>query len=112
MLVLVVGFFYTWFAYKKAKQKGRSKLLWAAIAAATFLATQILIAVGFGFIFAIGADEWGWSESLPYRYNLYVTILSLFVSIFTNWLAMRPLNKVPDESFDEPPPPTFESGEK
>lgn len=112
MLILVAGIFYTWFAYKKAKQKGRSKLLWAAIAAATFLGTQIIVASGFGFVIALGISQWGWSESLFYRYGLYITIVGLFASILTNWLALRPLNKVPDKAINEPPPPPrFESSE-
>jgi hypothetical protein len=112
MLILVVGGFYTFLAYRKAKEKGRSPIRWALIAAATFIGTQILIAGGIGFVLGLGTELWGWSENLFYRYNLQITIVSLLASAFTNWLALRPLNKTSDEPFNHPPPPpVFESSE-
>lgn len=108
MLILVLGIFYTWLAYKKAKQKGRSPIGWAAIAAATFLGTQILVASGIGLVLGL----WNWSESVIDDYSLQLVIATLLACSFTNWLVTRPLNKVPDKSFDKPPaPPTFESNE-
>ncbi len=105
MLVLVVGIFYTWIAYGKAKQKNRSPIRWALIAAATFLGTQILVAGGIGFVLGLGVEFWGWSESLFEKHNLHITIVTLLANAFTNWLALRPLNKVSKESIIAPPPP-------
>jgi hypothetical protein len=105
MLVLVVGAFYTWFAYGKAKQRGRNPIRWALLAAATFLGTQLLVAGGIGFILGLGEDLWGWSANLINDYNLHITIVSLLACIVTNWLVLRPLNNNPKESFTEPPPP-------
>ncbi len=104
MLVLIVGIFYTWIAYKKAKQINRSPIRWALIAAATFLVTQIAI----GFVIGFGEGIW-WSEGLFETYHIHITALSLVACALTNWLALRPLNKVSKESFtNPPPPPTFE----
>ncbi len=100
MLVLVVGIFYTWIAYGKAKQRNRSPIRWAFIAATTFLATQISI----GFVIGLGEGIW-WSETLFETHQIYVTAASLIACALTNWLALRPLNKASNESFTEPPPP-------
>ena len=104
MLVLVVGIFYTWIAYKKAKQKNRSPIRWALIAAATFLGTQLSI----GFTIGLGEGVW-WSEGLFETHQIHITAASLLACALTNWLVMRPLYKVSEESFPDPPaPPTFE----
>ena len=104
MLVLVVGIFYTWIAYGKAKQRNRSPIRWAIIAAAAFLATQISI----GFVIGLGEGIW-WSEALFETHQIYITAGSLIACAFTNWLALRPLNKVSKEALtDPPPPPIFE----
>ena len=112
MLILVVGGFFIFQAYRKAQEKGRRPILWAFVAAATFIGTQILVSGGIGIIFAIGTEFRGWSENLIYRYSLPITIVALLASIFTNWLVLRLLNKNQDKPFSQPPPPpTFESSE-
>jgi len=83
MLILAVGTFYTWFAYGKAKQRGRNPIRWAFVAAATFLGTQLLVAGGIGFILGLGEDLWGWSANLINDYNLHITIVSLLACIVT-----------------------------
>jgi heme A synthase len=104
MLVLIVGIFYTWIAYGKAKEKNRSPIRWAVIAAATFLGTQIII----GFVIGLGEGVW-WSEGLFETHQIYITPVSLLACVLTNWLALRPLYKAPKESFTMPPsPPTFD----
>lgn len=112
MLILVVGGFFIFQAYRKAQEKGRSPIRWALIAAATFIGTQILVSGGIGIIFAIGTEFRGWSENLIFSYSLPITIVVLLASIFANWLVLRPLNKTSGESLSQPPPPpTFESNE-
>jgi hypothetical protein len=109
MYVLIIGIFYSWIAYGKAKQKNRSPIRWALIAAATFLGTQILVAGSIGFVFGLGEENWGWSDNLFEAHQIHITIVSLLACALTNWLALRPLNKISKESFTEPPlPPTFE----
>jgi len=111
MLILAVGIFYVWSAYRKAKQRKHNPIRWAIIAAAVFLGTQIVVAGGIGFVFGLGEELWDWSGNWSKSYQLHITIISLLACAFTNWLALRPLNKVLDEPFNEPPPPpTFESG--
>lgn len=111
MLVLVVGGFYTYLAYEKAKQKNRRSLRWALIALGTFIGTQILVAGSIGFILGFGEEHWGWSGNLFEKHEIHITIASLLASAFANWLALRPLNRIPNEYFSEPPlPPTFEQG--
>jgi hypothetical protein len=110
MLILVVGIFYTWIAYGKAKRKDSNPIRWAGIAAATFLGTQILVSGGMGFVLGLGEGVW-WSEAAIYKYDIHITIVSLLACAFTNWLVLRPLNKVPDKSINEPSP-AFESDKK
>lgn len=105
MLILVVGIFYVWSAYRKAKQKKCNPRRWAVIAAAVFLGTQIVIAGGIGFVFGLGEEFWGWSQNWSRSYQLHITIISLLASALTNWLALRPLNKISDEFIAKPPPP-------
>ena len=114
VLILAVGVNFGWLAYRKAKQNGHNPIRWTLIAIGIFLLTEILVAGGIGFVLGFGIGAWGWSENLLFDYNLHIEIGSLFVSVFTNWLfVLRPLSKVPDEPFNEPPPPpTFESSEK
>jgi hypothetical protein len=107
MLILIVGVFYTWIAYGKAKRKGHSPIRWALIAAATFIGTQILVAGGISFIIGFGEGIW-WSETVFYDYEIHVTIVSLPACALANWIVLQPLNKVRDNSFNEPPPPVFE----
>src|SRR5687768_13510546 len=108
LFVLLVGTFYVYLAYRKAKQNGHNPIRWAAIASGVFIATQLLVAATIGFFLGLGEMIWGWSENLLYDYQLHREITSLLVSGFTNWLILRHLNKAPDKPFAlPPPPPTF-----
>jgi tellurite resistance protein TehA-like permease len=106
---LVVGIFYVGIAYRKAKQSGHNPIRWAAIVAGVFLGTLLLVSGSISFIIGFGQGFW-WSENVFDDYEIHRFILSLLASIFTTWLVLRFIRKIPDESFDEPPPPpTFES---
>ena len=113
LLDLVIGIVFALLAYVKAKRDGLRPFRWVAISVATFIGTQVLVLVSFGFIVALGVRKWGWAESSLNKYSLQLIIASLSASILTGWLVLRFIKKVPDKSVDEPPlPPTFESSEK
>lgn len=95
-----------WLAYKKAKDTNRSAILWAAIAAVTFIGTQLLIQFGFGILLGIGIEFQGWSPEIVETYNLPITIFSVVISFISTWLVLRYLDKIPEgESYVSPPPP-------
>ncbi len=104
LFVLLIGIFYVYLAYRKAKQSGHSPIRWAAIAAGVFLVTQVLAAGIIGFVLGLGEMIWGWSKNLLYDYNLHFEITYLLASGFTNWLVLRHLSKVSNKPFDVPPP--------
>ena len=95
-----------WLAYKKAKAANRNAILWAIIAAATFIGTQLIIQFGFGILLGLGINFLGWSESILDTYSIPITILAVIVSFGSTWLVLRYLDKIPeDEVFVQPPPP-------
>lgn len=98
-----------WLAYKKAKAANRNAILWAFIAAATYIGTQLVIQFGFGILIGLGISFFGWSESVLETYSIPITILAILVSFGSTWLVLRYLDKLPeDEAFvSPPPPPTF-----
>ena len=99
-----------WLAYKKAKDTNRNGILWAAIAAVTFIGTQLVLQFGFGIVIGLGIAAFGWSESLLETYSIPITILAVVCSFGTTWLVLRYLDKpVTGESYQQPPaPPTFD----
>lgn len=95
-----------WLAYKKAKAANRNAILWAVIAAATFIGTQLIIQFGFGILLGLGINFLGWSENVLETYNIPIMILAVIVSFGSTWLVLRYLDKMPEEeSFVSPPPP-------
>ncbi len=99
-----------WLAYKKAKDTNRNAILWAFIAAATYIGTQLVVQFGFGIMLGLGIQFLGWSETILDTYTIPITILAIIVSFGSTWLVLRYLDKLPDdESFvPPPPPPTFD----
>jgi hypothetical protein len=93
-----------WLAYKRAKANNRNAILWAFIAAATFLGTQLIVSVGCGIILGIGIQLFGWSDSVFETYNLPITIVAVIASFGTTWLLLRYLDKIPEEEGFIPPP--------
>ena len=92
-------------AYKRAEAIGRNGYIWGIIAAAVFICTDFTIPFGIGIFFRIGIEFWNWSESFVENYSIVFAIVGLFASFGTTWLILRHLNKIPEESFPEPPPP-------
>ena len=99
-----------WLAYKKAQAANRNAILWAFIAAATYIGTQLVVQFGFGILVGLGIQFFGWSETIFDTYTIPITILAIIVSFGSTWLVLRYLDKLPaDESFvPPPPPPTFD----
>jgi hypothetical protein len=106
-------------AYRKAKENGRSGLLWAALGAAVFVGTQLIVSVGAGMIMGLGVEFLGWSESM-FDDTLYIgpmTVVAIGASIFTSWLLLRYLDKAPGQGASDhphsppPPPPVFNKDE-
>lgn len=99
-----------WLAYKKARDTGRNAILWAAIAAATFVGTQLLIQFGIGIFLGLGIGAFGWSESVLETYSIPATIVAVIASLGGTWLVLRYLDKVPEDEIQNapPPPPNFD----
>ncbi len=53
-----------WLAYKKARDTNRNAILWAIIAAVTFIGTQLLVQLGFGILLGLGIELRGWSPEM------------------------------------------------
>jgi membrane protein insertase Oxa1/YidC/SpoIIIJ len=95
-----------WLAYKKAKATNRNALLWAFIAAATFIGTQLVTTFALGVALGLGIGFFGWSPDILDSYNIPITILAVVTSFGSTWLVLRYLDKIPEEqTFTEPPPP-------
>ncbi len=104
---MILAILAVWFGYKKGRDSGRSGILWAFICGLTFIAVQLLVAVGFGVIIEIGIELWGWKATLYDDLNWVITIASIGASIVSLVLLFRYLDKVPvdDLLMKEPPPP-------
>lgn len=98
-----------WLAYKKAKDTGRSAILWAFIAVAAFVGTQLLVSLIIGVFLGLGVGFLGWSETiLTDAYTIPVTVVAVVASFGATWLVLRYLDKIPEEdTFTAPPPPNF-----
>ena len=101
-------------AYRRAKDNGRNGWLWAFIAAAVFIGTQLIVSVGAGLIMGLGVGFMGWSETI-FDDTLYVgpvTVVAIGASILSTWLLLRYLERpiIEDHQVDipPPPPPTFD----
>lgn len=98
-----------WLAYKKAKDTNRNAILWAIIAAVTFIGTQLLFQFGFGILLGLGIEFQGWSPEIVETYSLPITIIAVIFSFISTWLVLRYLDKMPEEeTFITPPPPNFD----
>lgn len=103
-----------WLAYKRAKDTGRNAILWAFIAAAVFIGTQLLVSVAAGAFMGFGIALRGWSETVFEDYQILVSIIAIVCSFISTGLILRYLNRVPetDEAASDyqqqpPPPPKF-----
>jgi hypothetical protein len=98
--------------YQKAKATGRNPFLWAIIAGAAFMGTQIIVGLMIGIFLGLGVAFFGWSESIFDTYYWPISIVSWLLGILCLWLVLRfldrPLQTQPDYfQPPPPPPPTF-----
>ena len=106
---MILFFVFAWLAYKKANENGRSGIAWAAITAAVFIGTQLIVGFGVGLLLGV-ALALGYLQGDPFQdYSILISIVGVVFSIGASFLILRFLNKAPeDDSFSPPPaPPTF-----
>ena len=100
-----------WFGYKKGRDTGRNRFLWAAISAAAFIGGEVLGGLIIGgsiglYEGLLDRDVSGETKAMALRF------LPLIQAFITMGLVFRHLDKVPvEEEYSEPPPPTFNSAE-
>ena len=95
-------------AYRSANANGRNGLLWAVIAAALFIGSQLVVSFGAGILLGLGVEFFGWSETIYDETMIWgpITVVAIGVSILSTWLLLRYLNNpVGDEPDNSPPPP-------
>lgn len=94
-----------WLPYKKAKDANRNAFLWAAIAAATYIGTQLVVQLVIGTMLGVGIAAFGWSDAVLETYTIPATIVSIIASFGSTWLVLRYLDKMPEDEIYNPPPP-------
>src|SRR5215204_3128543 len=92
-------------AYRKANDTGRNGILWAIIAAATFIGTQIVVGLVVGLALGLFLGLSGGTEADFDKYQIIITILAIVLSFGTTWLVLKYLDRVPQEYTPPPPPP-------
>ena len=93
-------------AYRKARDAGRNGWLWAFIAAATFIGTQIVVALGLGIVVGLALGFTEDPDAKVGAADIVITIIAVIFSFGTTWLVLKYLERVPpEENFIEPPPP-------
>lgn len=93
-------------AYQKAKATGRNGFLWAAIAAVTFIGTQLVTAIVLGFAFGLFLVATSGTEPDLQKFEIVITIAAIVVSFVSTWLVLKYLDRVPEtDSYTAPPPP-------
>lgn len=106
MLLIILAI---WFGYKKARDSGRNRFLWAAISGGVFIGVQFVVGILFGVLILIAQELFGWDSGSADRYQIFAAIPAIILSVGALMLVFRFLDRVPDErpSSEPPPPPTF-----
>lgn len=104
---MVVAILVAWLAYKRANEAGKNGILWAILAAGSFIVTQIIVVLGIGIIIGLGIAAFGWSEELLSSYEIVVTIIAAVISFGVAYLVIKLAERNPvEENMNMPPPPT------
>jgi hypothetical protein len=107
MILLILA---VWYGYKKARDTGRNKFLWAAISGGVFIGIQLLVGLAYGVLLAIGQELWGWDDSVYSNgASVFVSLAAIVLSIIGLMIVFRFLDRVPEDPpmAEPPPPPTF-----
>lgn len=97
-----------WLAYKKAKETNRNAVLWAFIAVAVFIGTQLLVGVGAGIVIGIGIAAGNWAEDTFDKYSVLINLVAIIASFLSTWGLLRFIGTTPKthtEEYNPPPPP-------
>ena len=104
---MILAILFAYLGYKKANEAGKNGILWALLAGGSFVATQLIVALGIGIIIGLGIAGLGWSEELLTSYEIVVTIVALIFSIGVAFGVLKLAERNPiEETMTAPPPPT------
>lgn len=88
-----------------ARERNRSALAWSVMAIGAWIGTELAIFAGFGFIYALGMELWGWEEPSPAA-QFIIYLLALGAAILSVTVVFRILRAKPrHDVFPTPPPP-------
>lgn len=109
---MILAIIFAVMAYKKANAIGRSGIGWAAIAAGTFIGTQLVVSLGLGIAVGLfmGIDNLETGDTK--LAEIGITIFAIVVSIVAGWMVLRYLDRIPlQDGYNAPPPPPNFRGE-
>jgi hypothetical protein len=90
-----------------ARERNRSPIGWSFAAIAAWIGAEILVLFCYGFIYEIGAENWGWPEKEPGELLLIIYLIALGAAILGATLIRRVLRSIPINQPMPPPPPQF-----
>jgi hypothetical protein len=103
MLFAIVA---AWLAYRKAKESNRNPFLWAGIAVAVFIGTQIVVGLGAGVIIGAGIAAGRWTENTFERFEMLINLIAILASFATTFALLHFISPAsPAEDYSAPPPP-------
>lgn len=92
-------------AYRKANDTGRNGILWAFIAVAVFIGTQLIVGLALGMalgVFLIATER---PESDFDKFAIVLNIVAIVLSFVATWGLLKYLDKSPQPNDFMPPPP-------
>jgi hypothetical protein len=93
-------------AYRKAKDTGRNGFLWAVIAAATFIGTQLVVALILGLALGVIIVSTNGTDADFDKFGIVLSIIAVIISFISTWAVLKYLDRVPEpDNFTTPPPP-------
>lgn len=103
---MILAILFAYFGYKKANESGRNGILWAVIALAAFIGSQLITGLVIGVGIGIGIGFFGWSENILEDYDILFRIIAVIPGILGGYLVLKYLDRIPEDgSYSVPPPP-------
>ena len=92
-----------------AKERSRSALGWSVLGIAAWIGAELIVGLGFGIVYAIGIEGWGWPDKEPAVVLLLLYALAIAAAKGGFTLVRRILSSLPNsKEFSLPPsPPRF-----